>query len=126
MSDTPRTDAECISIEIDWRDYEYVKSSVSRQLERELNVANSRITTLQTQLDQRWELMRALELECGTKDVAEAVKFIRVLKARVSELVKAGDVMQKAVIGTEGQSHWQSLAEAHLADLIWRKAKGEK
>ena len=48
---------------------------------------------------------------------------LQAAKARIEALEKAGDTMSKALTGTEGQTHWQWLAEAHEADLLWRKAK---
>lgn len=81
---------------------------------------------LQVQLDQRWELNRELETECGTKDVEAAVKFIRGLKERVKRLEAAGDEMQSAIVGEEGMTHWQWLAVAHESDLKWRAAKESK
>lgn len=50
-------------------------------------------------------------------------KALQAAKARIEALEKAGDTMSKALTGTEGQTHWQWLAEAHEADLLWRKAK---
>ena len=51
---------------------------------------------------------------------------LQAAKTRIEALEKAGDAISKALIGTEGQSHWQWLAEAHEADLLWRKAKEVK
>ncbi len=73
----------------------------------ELKIANARITTLQTQLDQRWKMMRALEVECGTKDVAEAVKYIKGLKARVQKLESV--VLELTAAGNRVESDKNAL-----------------
>ena len=48
------------------------------------------------------------------------------LEARCKRLEEAGDVLQSAVVGVEGMTHWQWLAAAHEADLKWRAAKEAK
>lgn len=92
----------------------------------ERDALQTRVTSLQLLLDQRWEMMRELEEVCETKDVAKAVEYIKGLKARVNRLEEAGDALQSAVVGVEGMTHWQWLATAHEADLKWRAAKESK
>lgn len=119
MSDTPRTDKNS---GFDVEALYVTCADFSRQLERELNAANARITTLQTQLDQRWEMMRGLEEECGTKDVEEAVKYIKGLKARVVELEKTGEALNNAIWSVQDwggtyvgdcSSEWEKVKGAH-------------
>lgn len=97
-----------------------------QQLESERDALQARVTTLQSLLDQRWEMMRELEEVCETKDVAKAVEYVKGLKSRVKKLEEAGDALQSAVVGVEGMTHWQWLATAHEADLKWRAAKETK
>lgn len=69
-------------------------------------------------------MMRELEAECGTKDVAEAVKYIKGLKALVAALEKAGDVLDNHIAcgcGVDGPCR-------HCAAALdgWSKAKGQQ
>jgi len=92
------------------------------RLEIALEAAICRITTLQIQFDQRCEMMRALEVECGTKDVAVAVKHIKGLKARVVELVKAGEALNNAIWSV------QDWGGTYVGDCSseWEKVKGQQ
>lgn len=98
------------------------------QIERELNAAKSRITTLHTQLNQRWEMMRELEVECGTKDVAEAVNFIKGLKARYGAVEKFADELAECAsqIGWTSSENVTWIRRAESAVSAYRKAKGSK
>lgn len=100
--------------------YKYISDVCD--LRRELNFANARITTIQTQLDQRWEMMRALEVECGTKDVAEAVKYIKMMKAQVVALVYAGEALNNAIWSV------QDWGGTYVGDCSskWEKVKGQQ
>ena len=111
MSDTPRTDAAW-----KWSKGGMLMGNHARRLERELNAANAHITTLQTQLDQRWGMMRELEVECGTKDVAEAVKYIKVLKARIGAFEAAkNSILQNSV---QTPYEFQAIINKHFWELI--------
>lgn len=89
---------------------------------------DAQITTLQTQLDQHWEMMRALEVECGTKDVEEAVNFIKGLKARYGAVEKFADELAECA----SQIGWTSFEDAtwirraESAVSAYRKAKGHQ
>jgi hypothetical protein len=67
-------------------------------------------------------MMRALEVECGTKDVAVAVKHIKGLKARVVELVKAGEALNNAIWSV------QDWGGTYVGDCSseWEKVKGQQ
>ena len=57
-----------------------------------IDALQARVTTLQSLLDQRWEMMRELEEACGAKDVAKAVEYIKGLKTRVQRLEEALEI----------------------------------
>lgn len=59
------------------------------KLIQERDALQARVTTLQVLWDQRWKMMRELEVVCGTEDVEKAVEYIKGLKARVKRLEEA-------------------------------------
>ena len=64
----------------------------------------------------RWPVSPGVNLE----------RELALAHARIARLEEAGDVLQSAVVGVEGMTHWQWLAAAHEADLKWRSAKEAK
>ena len=67
--------------------------------------------------------LRLSALEPENKDLRARVAE---LEARCKRMEEAGDVLQSAVVGVEGMTHWQWLAAAHEADLKWLSAKEAK
>lgn len=57
------------------------------------------------------------------EELGERVRELGRAQRRIRRLESAGDKMQSALVGEEGLEHWQYLAEAHEAELAWRKAK---
>lgn len=146
MSDTPRTDGVIHNIA--------ELGVFARQLERELNAANARIAHItdgfrREQNDIEQTCGKALGYPrfcddqknfpgsteadgvCIGDHVAASIaaelagKYAAAIN-RIKRLEEAGDALQFAVVGVEGMTHWQSLAAAHEADLMWRKAKEAK
>jgi len=68
----------------------------ARKLESERDALQNRVTTLQRLLDQRWEMMRELEVVCETKDAANAVEYVKGLKDRVKRFEEALKAYQEA------------------------------
>lgn len=83
-----------------------------QQLESERDALQARVTSLQSLLDQRWDMMRELEEVCETKDVAKAVEYIKGLKARVKRLEEAGDAMKWWCCEPESVSQWNAAKES--------------
>ena len=124
VSDTPRTDeAKKIVLGGVGGDWEVVHIAFSRQLERELNAANSRIELL---MSANADVARIAE----ERDAAE--KRIRLLIAKldkyqdsIKRLEKAGD----ALYVNSDPTRWDSLQAANRKldqQEEWRKAKEAK
>ena len=113
MSDTPRTNALICA-----PNGNYFSASAEdfrnlcRQLEIENKALQARVTTLQSLLDQRWEMMRELEEVCETKDVAKAVEYIKGLKASVKRLEDAGDNMMAWCESDRAIEEWYAAKES--------------
>ena len=114
---------------------------VSRKLQSNICVAaeRERLTRERDQLRAWKESALAVEREWDPNAIATALggrpgesqraviaREVPRLIARVKRLEEAGDMLQAAVVGVEGMTHWQWLASAHEADLNWRKAKEAK
>lgn len=82
------------------------------KIESERDALKARVTTLQSILDQRWEMMRELEEVCETKDVAKAVEYVKGLKARVKMLEDAGDKIWKMSGYMEPPKYWKKAKES--------------
>lgn len=72
------------------------------------------------------DIRRTQSRECETAERIRLTARVAELEARCKRLEEAGDVLQSAVVGVEGMTHWQWLAAAHEADLTWRNAKDAK
>lgn len=91
-----------------------------QQLESERDALQARVTSQKCLLDQRWEMMRELEVECETKDVSKAVEYVKGLKARVKRLEEVGDQMA-AWLNCE-----RNLGNDTYTAHLWNKAKESK
>lgn len=89
-------------------------------LRTERDALQARVTSQKCLLDQRWEMMRELEMECETKDVAKAVEYIKGLKARVKRLEEIGDQMA-AWLNCE-----RNLGNDTYTAHLWKQAKESK
>ena len=94
-----------------------IRTAELEKLESERDALQSRTTSLQCLMDQRWEMMRELEAVCETKDVAKAVEYVNGLKARVKMLEDVGYLITSGLGDSEG---------ARIAKGAWKRAKESK
>lgn len=85
---------------------------------KERDALQARVTTLQINQDQRWEMMRELQEVCGTNEVEKAVEYIKGLKAHVKRLEEALELVLKM------RNDWIEMQEDGYAGAYYAFVKG--